>query len=294
MTDVPAWFTAALAVEPEHRDTEVDGCHIHLRCWGDEGRPGLLLIHGGAAHSGWWDHIAPFFADTYRVVAPDLSGHGDSGRREQYGLSSWATEAVQAARAGGIDRPMLVVGHSLGGWAASVAGVEHAGRITGAVILDSPLNDIPPEAERLARRRSPTRVYPTVEDALDRFTALPVQDVMLPYIGQHIAVQSLRAVDAQDGAAGGWTWKFDPRLYGPRRPIRSLLGELKLPVALFRSEHGVIGPEMRQQMVDLLDGRLDVVELPAAGHHPMLDQPLPLVVGLRTLFGQWSRKGGDR
>ena len=82
---VPAWFTRALASAPERRDVGVDGGRVHYRAWGEPGRPGLVLVHGGAAHSGWWDHVAPLLG-THRVVAPDLSGHGDSGRREGHGL----------------------------------------------------------------------------------------------------------------------------------------------------------------------------------------------------------------
>jgi len=84
----PRWFRAALAVAPEHRETMVAGTPVHLRCWGTEDRPGLVFVHGGAAHSGWWDHVAPFFARSHRVVALDLSGHGDSGRRPVYGMDS--------------------------------------------------------------------------------------------------------------------------------------------------------------------------------------------------------------
>ena len=56
---VPAWFARALASAPEHRDVVVDGARVHYRAWGEPGRPGLVLVHGGAAHSGWWDHVAP-------------------------------------------------------------------------------------------------------------------------------------------------------------------------------------------------------------------------------------------
>jgi hypothetical protein len=31
-----------------------------------------------------------------------------------------------------------------------------------------------------------------------------------------------------------------------------------------------------------------VIEIPLAGHHAMLDQPLPLITGLRTLFADWQ------
>ena len=74
----PSWFSEAIANVPQMRSIEVDGLRIAYRVWGDESLPGLILVHGGAAHSGWWDHIAPLLT-SHRVVAPDLSGHGDSG-----------------------------------------------------------------------------------------------------------------------------------------------------------------------------------------------------------------------
>jgi pimeloyl-ACP methyl ester carboxylesterase len=281
-TTAPRWFSAALASPPEHRDAEVDGCTIHLRCWGDPAHPGLVLVHGGAAHSGWWDHVAPFFAAQQRVVALDLSGHGDSGHREHYDMSTWATEVMTAAAAGGIGGRPVVVGHSMGGWAVATAGVEHGERLAGAVIIDSPLIDEPPEDEGMRRRSRPRRVYPTLEEAVSRFTTLPRQDVLLPYLARHIAEQSLRPVE------GGWSWKFDPRVFGQRRLMRELLPDLGCRVAMFRSEFGLVPPAMAAQIEALLPAGSPLIELPDAGHHPMLDQPLPLVAALRTLLTSWT------
>jgi pimeloyl-ACP methyl ester carboxylesterase len=44
---------------------------------------------------------------------------------------------------------------------------------------------------------------------------------------------------------------------------------------------------MAAEMQRLVPGRLPVVDLPDTGHHPMLDQPLALVTGLRTLLAFW-------
>ncbi len=85
----PSWFTTACGQKPDHLDAEVDGCRIHLRVWGDPEQPPVVFVHGGAAHSGWWHHIAPFFSHTHRVIAPDLSGHGDSDTRAGYDLETW-------------------------------------------------------------------------------------------------------------------------------------------------------------------------------------------------------------
>jgi pimeloyl-ACP methyl ester carboxylesterase len=70
-----------------------------MRAWGDAKLPTLVLVHSGGAHSGWWDHIAPFFSSTHRVIAPDLSGHGDSDFRAEYDLDTWAREVLAVAKA---------------------------------------------------------------------------------------------------------------------------------------------------------------------------------------------------
>jgi pimeloyl-ACP methyl ester carboxylesterase len=238
-----------------------------------------VLVHGGAAHSGWWDHIAPQLTG-YRVVAVDLSGHGDSGRREVYDGQLWAQEVVAAARAERLDRP-IVVGHSMGGWVAVTVGADLPDEVGGVAVIDSPLNDQPPDEERLRERRRPHRVYPTVEEAVGRFRTLPPQDVLLPYVREHVARGSLRPVE------GGWTWKFDPGFFGSRLRLRDLLPDLGCPGVLFRCEHGLLSAEMAAEMTRLVPAGLPVVELADAGHHPMLDQPLALVTGLRTLLTFW-------
>src|ERR1700710_723324 len=108
-TAIPPWFEKAIGRVPEHRDVVVDGVRIHYRAWGDPALPGLVLVHGGAAHSGWWDHVAPQLTG-HRVVALDLSGHGDSGHRSGYDVQHWTDEVVGVAAAAGLDRP-VVVGH---------------------------------------------------------------------------------------------------------------------------------------------------------------------------------------
>ena len=286
MEDTPRWFRAALDRAPEHRDTTVDGTKVHLRCWGGEDRPGLVFVHGGAAHSGWWDHVAPFFAGTHRVVAVDLSGHGDSGRREAYGLQIWAAEVLGAAAAAGVSGRPVVVGHSMGGWVAATAGVRHGDAVDGIVILDSPLMERPPEDEVLRRRERSARVYPTRELILSRFTTLPTQAVVLPYLKAHIAAQSAHPVE------GGWTWKFDPGLFAERAPLRDLLPALRCRAAFVRSEYGLVPPAMADTIGALLGPRVPIVELPDAGHHPMLDQPLPLVAARRMLLAQWAGPAG--
>ncbi|WP_286175245.1 alpha/beta hydrolase [Mycobacterium sp. DL99] len=291
MADAPAWFTSALGQAPEHSTIDVDGCPIHVRTWGNPDKPPLAFVHGGGAHSGWWDHIAPFFARTHRVIAPDLSGHGDSGTRTEYALSIWAREVLAAAEASGSSARPTIVGHSMGGWVGASAATRYGSQIDSILVIDSPLRDRAPEEVPLRNRRRDTAGYPSEEDILARFRAVPKQDVTLPYIGHHIAVESIRKTD------DGWVWKFDPDIFGghlldetsaDEEILEKAFARIPCRVGYLRCERGVVPPPMADQIRSMLQLRGPFVELAEAGHHPMLDQPLPLVATIRTLLEFWS------
>lgn len=146
MTDTPAWFTAAIDTLPERIHVDAVGASINAFVWGDAGKPGIVLIHGGAAHAQWWSHIAPAFLPDYRVVALDLSGHGDSDRRERYGLDLWTDEVIAVIDAAEFASKPVVVGHSMGGFVTIATAARHNDRLGGAIIIDSPVVKIDPRS----------------------------------------------------------------------------------------------------------------------------------------------------
>jgi pimeloyl-ACP methyl ester carboxylesterase len=285
----PEWFTKALATAPEARRVDVDGTAISYLAWGDPGARGLVLVHGGGAHAHWWDHIAPLLALDRRVVALDLSGHGDSGRRDTYSLDAWATEVLAVAADAGLTEPPTVIGHSMGGLVTLRLASLFGSRLAGAVVIDSPVRnrDLTPEEMAARERRAfgPLRVYPSREDAIAHFRTIPPQET-LPYATAHVAATSVRP--APDG--DGWTWKFDPRIFGrePFGAAAATLTRLDCRIALFRAEHGIMSAQMSQILYDRLGRVAPVIEIPAAAHHIMLDQPVALIAALRTLLSDWD------
>ena len=155
-------------------------------------------------------------------------------------------------------------------------------RIEGAVVIDSPVRNPAPEQHAAQDRRvfRELRVYPSREAAIARFRPVPDQPV-LGYIADHVAATSVRQVD------GGWTWKWDPRVF-VLEPPRAPLTRLACRVALFRAEHGIMSAEMSEIMYDRLGRVAPLIEIPAAGHHIMLDQPIALAAALRTLLSDWD------
>jgi pimeloyl-ACP methyl ester carboxylesterase len=98
------------------RSTHVHGHEVAFRSAGDG--PVLVLIHGIAGSSNTWTSIMPLLAEDYRVIAPDLLGHGESAKpRGDYSLGAYASGIRDLLTVLGVERA-TVVGHSLGGGVA--------------------------------------------------------------------------------------------------------------------------------------------------------------------------------
>lgn len=298
----PAWFEHATAVEPDEGRVEVDGCGVHWLAWGPRGTPALVLVHGGAAHARWWAAHAPMLSHGRRVVAIDLSGHGDSGWREVYSAEQWADEVLAvAADAGGAGRP-IVAGHSMGGFVAIVTAAVHGRELEGAIVLDSPVQRPDPESdEGQSGRRGfvQRRVHPDRETILGRFKLIPPQPCENDWILDYIARHSIR-----EEPEGGFAWKFDPGVFvnraGSHRPTdhAARLAQAACRVAVVNGEESaIVDDDVRAYMSGLLEGSaaaaagVPFIEVPQARHHLLLDQPLATVTAIRGVLATWSPVG---
>jgi pimeloyl-ACP methyl ester carboxylesterase len=280
--EVPNWFTDALGQAYDAADVEVEGARISYRAWGKAGDPIAVLVHGGAAHAGWWDHVAPHLSSVHRVIALDLSGHGDSGHRETYSLETWADEVMAVARAES-DEPPVLLGHSMGGFVVLTAAQRYGGAIRGAAAIDSPIREMSPEAHAWAEARHlpGNKTYPARETILGRFRTLPADNASLAYVRQHLAEGSIRETE------GGWTWKFDPRIFLRSRMEPEELATAVCDIALIRGERGMATTDITDVVARRLGREVPVTVIRDAGHHIMLDQPIALIAVLQTLLGQW-------
>jgi pimeloyl-ACP methyl ester carboxylesterase len=287
MPNIPRWFSDALAAPRSSFRVNVAGGGLHYLAWGEASKPGLVLVHGGAAHAEWWSFIAPFLTRQYYVVAPDLAGHGESDWRPHYPRRAFADDIMAVIDAAGFAGPPVLVGHSMGGLVSIVACSLYGDRLAGAVIVDAPVRKPDPESQERAERGSlrESRVYPDLETALSRFRLLPAQPVENDFILDHLARTSLRKVQ------GGWRWKFDPRVFADfsLESMHDYLASTRCRVALFRGqESSVVPPETGAYMYELLNRNSPLVEIPEAYHHVFLDQPLAFVSALRALLADWE------
>jgi pimeloyl-ACP methyl ester carboxylesterase len=285
MSRPPSWFTGAIATRPESRTIKVDGCPIHYLAWGDAELPCLVLLHGGAAHAQWWSFIAPQFTQHYYVIAPDLSGHGDSGRRDRYTMEQWADEVMAVAGHARAQARPIVIGHSMGGHVAIVVAARYGDELGGAIVVDAPVREPDPESEEGERGRMfrNPKTYPDLETAVEHFHLMPPQPVQNDFIVDHIARHSLRQVD------DGWTWKFDPAVFARERyTTNEYLTETRCRLAVMYGQlSDLVTPEVQAYMEELTGRDAPMVEIPQAYHHIPLDQPLALIAAIRAILADW-------
>ncbi len=107
------------ALQAKTTRTQFTELHGHRLAYQRAGQgPVVLLVHGIAGTNAVWDELLPELAQSYTVIAPDLPGHGESGKSAgDYSLGAMAAALRDLLLAFGEDRATLV-GHSLGGGVA--------------------------------------------------------------------------------------------------------------------------------------------------------------------------------
>lgn len=274
VTTVPRWYLDALATPPERAVVRIAGVETALRMWGPRDGSPVVLVHGGAAHAAWWDHIGPLLVDC-RVIALDLSGHGDSGWRDEYRIDTWTQELLAVLRSEHVRGRALVVGHSMGGLVTYAAVRDHADELSGALIVDS---EFPRRAIGVGWRTPrdiQRRVHPDRESTLARFRLMPRSAPRSPFVIDHVAQQSIVAV------GGGWSWKFDPRVFTHDGVVFEDAVPLRgCPVVIVRGDRGLLDDDEVAALASQL-GDLEVLTVDDCGHHVLLDHPLSLIEIIR-------------
>lgn len=133
------------AVEPTHETVTINGLSLHYVDYGEPhaGAPTTVILHGLTSAWGTLRRVAEHLAPSFRVVALDQRGHGESewGPADQYDTDSYLSDLEQFVDGLGLDR-FVLVGQSMGGHHTIAYTARHPERIIAAIA-----NDIPPSLE---------------------------------------------------------------------------------------------------------------------------------------------------
>lgn len=105
----------------------------------------IVLLHGYLESLHIWNGFSGILEENYRVICPDLPGHGDSGiLGEVHGMNKLADSVIAILDHCGIDK-CFVAGHSMGGYTALAMLEYFPERLLGLCLLHShPFPDTKP------------------------------------------------------------------------------------------------------------------------------------------------------
>lgn len=136
----------------ERRTLDRSGRALSYRVFG-EGATVVVLQHGWMTDGRVWDDlVAALDLGSARFVVPDLAGHGESAAPTAYSLSDLADDLLAVAKAEAKEDSFVLVGHSMSGQVASLAGAAAGGALRGLVLVTPVPVDglpLPPDAAGL-------------------------------------------------------------------------------------------------------------------------------------------------
>ncbi len=277
----PQWFVDNIQCESESIFTYVDGRAVHMLGWNlaEKNLPVLMFVHGFGAHAHWWSFLAPFFLDHYRVISLDLPGMGDSAAPHCYDQYSFARAIIAGIESQQLQE-VTVVGHSFGGAQSLRAMAMAPHYFKRGIVVDSNINLPPDPPIRSLLPKGTHRLSSSQADCMARLRLMPPQAQQVDALVRHIAYHSCT------GNEQGWHWKSDPNclntgeIDGPE-----ILASVEVKVDLIYGEKSYFNVNKKpQKILSHLGNAGELVMIPGAEHHIMVDHPLELVAAIRSLL----------
>jgi esterase len=273
---------------PPSKVVELNGLRIHYLDWGPTSAPAVVCVHGYTSSAQAFNAPARHFQDRFRLLVPDVRGHGESAwsTTGAYQYADQVGDLAAFVDALGLGQ-FTLIGTSMGGIIAMAYAGEHPDRLRGLVV-----NDIGPDAETGSQR-----ITETVGSRPEEFATL---DEAMAYRRQVSPITAGRSAEDQRELAlgvlrqrpdGRWIWKMDPAYirqrvqHGPpRRPtLWPVLQRLSCPtLVIWGTDSDVLSEEQALRMVETLP-KGQLVSVPGVGHAPTLMEPAALTALERFL-----------
>jgi pimeloyl-ACP methyl ester carboxylesterase len=191
-----------------HSYVDAGGLRMHVALAGPEDAPPVLLVHGWPQSWWAWRRVIPALAERYRVIAPDLRGHGWSeAPASGYEKEQLARDLLAVLDELEIERATWV-GHDWGGWTGFLTALRAPERLERMLVLCVP--------------------HPWAARRPSQVALLAYQGpVSLPVIGPRVARPMTRAI-LQAGRTAGRLGADDVAIFAEHIPAH-------VTVAMYRT-----------------------------------------------------------
>jgi 3-oxoadipate enol-lactonase len=233
----------------------------------------LVLLHGYPLDHSIWEPVLPFLENDFDLILPDLRGFGESGTPAgTYGMADLAADASTLLSALNIWQA-AIAGHSMGGYVALAFARAHPQRVLGLGLVASQV--LPDAPEKKAGR------YEEAEHILS-YGVKDVAEGMSGKLTTDSDLQSwFRALilsQRPEGLAGAL------RAMAERPDSSGLLPGVSFPVVLVHGSADILIPVERARSLKATVPEAQLVEVPGAGHMPMMEAPQMTAEALKGLL----------
>jgi lipase len=239
---------------------------LHVHEWGDADSPPVVCLHGLTAHGGRFAHLAERLPG-FRVLAPDLRGHGRSTWEPPWRIETHLDDVLETVDAAGIGRAAWI-GHSFGGRLVLELAARNPERVERAVLLDPAIRIRPDNALAAADEARRERIFGTRAEAMPLLLGGRLLHTP-PDLVDEDREQHLEPVD------GGFRWRYSESAvvaaFGELAAWGPPPEEVHAPVLMvLGADESVVGPRQLDRFRRALRDRLEVVDVPG-GHDVLWD-----------------------
>ena len=255
---------------PPRRPIRGAAAPLHVHEWGPSDAPVLVCLHGVTGYGGRFRKLAEErLATRFRVLAPDLRGHGRSTWEPPWDLDANIADVRAVLAKAGAERAIWV-GHSFGG-RLILELLAHAPEVVErAVLLDPAVWVPPPVALERAEQSREDRAYGSRDEAIEQRVAesglhSTPRAFLEEYVSDHLVV----------GGDGRWRYRYS------RSAVVAAFGEMaKQPppfdtigvrTLLVRGVDTDVVPEVLVELMRDGMGELLEVQTVPGGHHVLWD-----------------------
>lgn len=235
---------------------------LQLHEWGDRTAPPVVALHGIGGFGRRFRKLAEERLAGYRVVAPDLRGHGSSSWEPPWTIATHVSDVLDTVEHAGIERARFI-GHSYGGRLILELAVLAPERVERAALLDPAIDLLPHVGFDFAERERADGAFALPDDAVGERLAFD------PATPRAFVEEDVRE-HLDRGSDGLYRYRYCRSAaitaYGelctPPPPPETL----RVPTLLLHArDFGLVRDEQLDAYVTVLGPLLEVVEVPG-GH----------------------------
>ncbi len=277
--ELPRESQSSSPVEREETYINLRGLDICISSWGADTGKNILCLHGILEQGPVWQEVANFLVEQgYRVVAPDLRGHGKSAHVSSYNLMDFLGD-IDRIVTKLFDTPITIVGHSFGSILAAIYSGIRREKVNNLVLVETiiPGNTQPAEAvnqltAHLDYLASPPAhpVFPNLSSAAKRLR------MATPGLSETLSLQLAERI--MEACEGGYRWRWDSLLKTragiefngiDRNRYLSILKAISAPITLVYGDKSEFNrPEDIQQQREAMT-RASKIVIPGGHNLPL-------------------------